>query len=171
MSIMKIDWLEPSQHDSFVTLLCELYNFYYRSEQADPAAMKIHLQEKMLADAASTKFLVAVEDTGEIVGFAALGLFYSLIDPRPDHSHQCLMKELYVRDSHRDEGTGLALMAWAADWALQQGCARMDWNVDSSNVSGRRFYEHLGGRIVEDRVSYRIQKRQMTALAGQKTTD
>ena len=77
------------------------------------------------------------------------------------------MKELYVRDSLRDSGVGMALMTKAAKWALEQGCSRMDWNVKSTNVHGRRFYERLGGRIVEDRVSYRIQKRDMQALATQ----
>ena len=103
---MKVDWLESSQHNGLVVLLCELYNHHNSSENADPVEVKKHLTERLLAESSSTRLLVASDHRGDVIGFAALALFYSLSDPRPDHSHHCVVKELYVGDAHRYSGVG-----------------------------------------------------------------
>ena len=162
---MKIDWLESSQHNGLVVLLCEHYNHYNPSRAADPVLLKRHLTECLLADSASTRLLVASNNQGDVLGFAAIALFYSLSDPRPDHSHQCVVKELYVGDAYRYSGVGSKLISRAAEWALEQGCASMDWDVRSSDIRGRRFYEGMGARILEDSVSYRVSQDIMQTLA------
>ena len=164
---MKIDWLESSQHNSFVVLLCELYDYYSPTEKADPVLVKEHLTKRLLDDAASTRFLVASNGQGDVIGFAALAVFYSLSDPRPNHSHHCIVKELFVTDSQRQTGISRKLMAKAAQWALDQGCANMDWDVRSSDFRGRRFYEGIGARILDEHVSYRISKDIMHTIAQQ----
>lgn len=164
---MKIDWLENSQHNGFVVLLCELYHYYNDTEKADAVQVKKHLTDRLLADNASTRFLVASNSKGDVMGFTALALFYSLVDPRPDHSHNCVVKEFFVSDAHRASGVGTKLMTKAAQWALEQGCANMDWDVRSNDFSGRRFYEGIGARILDDRVSYRMPKDLLETLANQ----
>ena len=163
---MKIDWLASSQHNGLVVLLCEHYRHYNPSKEADPVLVKKHLTERLLANTASTRLLVASNNQGDVLGFAALALFYSLSDPRPDHSHQCVVKELYVGDAHRYTGVGKELIARASQWALEQGCASMDWDVRSSDIRGRRFYEAMGARILEDSVTYRISQDVMHGLAS-----
>ena len=164
---MKIDWLENSQHNGFVVLLCELYHYYNSSEEADPVQVKKHLTERLLSENASTRFLVASNSRGDVIGFAACALFYSLVDPQPDQSHQCVVKEFFVSDAHRATGVGSKLIATAAQWALDQGCVSMDWDVRSSDFHGRRFYESVGARILDDRVSYRMNRDLMQELASQ----
>lgn len=161
---MKIDWLKNSQHNAFVILLCELQQFYNPRADTDATLVKKHLQDRLLSDSAATKFLIASNEDEDVIGFAAIGLNYSLTDARPDHSHRCVVEELYIAEAHRETGVGLKLITKAARWALDLGCSSMDWDVRSENVQGRRFYERLGGRIVEDRVSYRISERNMLAI-------
>lgn len=161
---MKIGWLENSQHNAFVILLCELQQFYNPNAVTDAVLMKQHLESRLLSDGASTRFLVASNEQGDVIGFAAVGLNFSLTDPRPDHSHKCVVKELYIAEAHRETGAGLNLLAAASRWALDEGCSSMDWDVRPEHIQGRRFYERLGGRIVDDRISYRISKDLMTAI-------
>ena len=162
---MQIDWLKNSQHNGLVVLLCEYYQHYDPSKNIDPVLVKQHLTERLLENSDSSRLLVASNNEGDVLGFAALSLLHTFSDPRPDHSHQCIVKELFVSDSHRYSGVGRKLISKAAEWALQQGCASMDWDVRSSDVRGRRFYEGLGARILEDSVSYRISSDDMQLLA------
>ena len=57
-------------------------------------------------------------------------------------------------------------MQWVARYALDNGCGRIDWSVKSSNARGIAFYESLGARLVSDRISYRIVREEIGALAG-----
>jgi len=164
---MKIDWLDKSQYDAFVSLLSEHYSFYNPGQSHDPALVKQHLIERLLVGDSASRYLVASNDNEELIGFAALSLKYSLSDPRPETSHQCIVEEMFISDKHREAGLGMKLMTAAAKWALDQGCTSMNWDVRSENVRGRRFYERLGGRIVEDRISYRISKNKILALLEQ----
>ena len=78
---MTIDWLQESQQNSFVLLLCELYHFYNAPDEVDPVMVKRHLRDNLLAEGAPMRMLVAADEDGEVIGFAALGLFHSLTDP------------------------------------------------------------------------------------------
>jgi ribosomal protein S18 acetylase RimI-like enzyme len=100
--------------------------------------------------------LLAADASRSVVGFAAVMLVYSLVDPTPAHRRRCMMKELFVRADSRGRGVGLALMAWVARDAAEQGCGRIDWHVKASNEAGIGFYAGLGARRVEDRLSYRL---------------
>ncbi|MFP5390119.1 MAG: N-acetyltransferase family protein [Gammaproteobacteria bacterium] len=161
---MQIGLVSPAQHDSLVTLLCELYA-YYNPTPIEPALVREHLQQRLLARDSPLQLVVAVEH-GTVLGFAAFALLYSLVDPTPGQRRQCMMKELYVRDACRGRGVGRALMAWIARHALEEGCCRVDWNVQASNPRGIAFYESLGAARVGDRLSYRLGRAAMDALSS-----
>jgi len=56
-------------------------------------------------------------------------------------------------------------MAWVAKYALDHGCHRIDWPAKASNVRGISFYEALGARQVEDRLSFRLTEPAISTLA------
>jgi ribosomal protein S18 acetylase RimI-like enzyme len=58
-------------------------------------------------------------------------------------------------------------MAWVAKYSKERGCSRIDWPVKSTNAKGISFYESLGARLVEDRLSYRLAGSEMCELASQ----
>jgi ribosomal protein S18 acetylase RimI-like enzyme len=65
-------------------------------------------------------------------------------DERPDP--YAWVAELYVRESHRDQGLGEALLARAEAHARDLGVYKIEMSVVSGNAAARRFYERLGYR-------------------------
>ena len=165
---MHIALLAPVQHESLVDLLCELHAYYRAPDDPQPAPareqIRVHLRERLLSETSPLRLVVAVRADGRVVGLAAIVLQHSLVDPHPHSSGQCQVKELYVGEQARNAGVGQALMAWVARYALEHGCARMDWNVKAGNHRGRVFYEGLGATRVADRLSYRLEREGMDKL-------
>lgn len=159
---------DRSAHASLTDLLCEL-NAYYADAgvaTAPPEAVHAHLRDHLLAPGSPARLVVACDVAGQALGFAAIVLLPSLVDPSPGHRLQCMVKELFVSASARGQGTGRALMAWVARYAASAGCGRMDWNVKESNTGGIAFYDSLGAVRVADRLSYRLTRQAMDQLAG-----
>jgi ribosomal protein S18 acetylase RimI-like enzyme len=155
---MRIALVATEQHESLIDLLCELYRYYHDDAEVARAAVRDHLLHNLLAPASPLRLVVAEDASRTVVGFAAVALMHSLVDPTPANRRQCLMKELFVRADSRGRGVGRALMAWIARDAAEQGCGRIDWHVKASNAAGIRFYAGLGAQRVEDRLSYRLDR-------------
>jgi GNAT superfamily N-acetyltransferase len=164
---MHIALVSAAQHESLIDLLCELYSYYNGGATGERAAVREHLLHNLLAPDSPLRLVVAEDTSGSVVGFAAVALLYSLVDPTPANRRQCMMKELYVRSGWRSRGTGTALMAWIARFALGQACGRIDWHVKASNGAGIGFYTGLGAEPVEDRMSCRLDRAAMERLAVQ----
>ena len=162
---LRVELVSAEQHDSLVELLCELHAYYNEGSSVSPEMVRSYLVDTLLAPDSPLKLVVAIGDDGRVLGFAAIFLTYSLVDPTPDKRRQCWLKELYVRSSERGTGAGHAIMTWVASYAADNGCARIDWPVKASNTRGIAFYESLGAKPVEDRLSYRLSGPQLHALA------
>ena len=59
------------------------------------------------------------------------------------------LEDLYVEPKYRRHGIARALMRELAKIAHDNGCGRFQWAVLRSNEAAIRFYESLGGRIME----------------------
>ena len=162
---MEVGLLTPAQQEQMVDLLLALHDHYHPGRALDRALVRNHLVDNLCRPHSQIR-LVTAELGGELLGFAAIYLVYSLVEPEPAHQRQCVLKELFVSPHHRSQGIGLALMQWVARYALDHGCSRIDWSVKSSNARGIAFYESLGARLVSDRLSYRIVREEIGALAG-----
>ena len=162
---MHVDLVSDSQWDSLVELLCELHAYYNDGAAIAPALVREHLVENLLGPGSAQRLVVAFDDTGRVLGLAAITLVYSLVEAAPDKRRHCQLKELYVRSSSRGRGVGQALMAWVARYAWQQGCRRVDWPVKASNARGIAFYEGLGAERVVERLSYRLNEAALRRLA------
>jgi len=161
---MRVAFVSADQHESLVDLLCELYRYYHDDAEVARAAVRDHLLQNLLAPDSPLRLVVAEDAARTVVGFAAVALMYSLVDPTPANRRQCLMKELFVRGDSRGRGVGRALMAWIARDAAVHGCGRIDWHVKASNEAGIRFYAGLGAQRVEDRLSYRLDRAALERL-------
>jgi len=162
---MRVGLVLPPQHDSLVDLLCELHTYYNEASSVAPAMVRSYLVEDLLAPHSGLQLVVAHDELQHVAGFAAIALTYSLVEPHPDRRRHCWLKELYVRAAHRGTGVGEALMAWVAQYAVENNCCRIDWPVKASNTRGIAFYEGLGGKLLEDRLSYRLEGPALTGLA------
>jgi len=163
---VQISLLEAAHYESLVDLLREVHGYYNPGSSVSRELVRSHLVDRLLSDGSPLHLVVATREPDLVVGFAAITLTYSLVDPTPDAGRQCWLKELYVRASERSQGAGGALMSWVARYAVENGCARIDWPVRANNDRGIAFYERLGATRVEDRLSYRLTGSELHALAN-----
>lgn len=164
---LRVELVREPQHDSLVDLLRELHTYYNEGSSVAREMVRSYLVEQLLGTDSPLRLVVAFRDDGRVLGFAAISLTYSLVEPAPEKRRHCWLKELYVLSSQRSAGVGRALMAWVARYATENGCSRIDWPVKADNAKGIAFYESLGARQVADRLSYRLSEPRLGAFAAE----
>ena len=60
------------------------------------------------------------------------------------HGDEAMVHALEVRDAYRRQGLGRSLLHAAANWAAQQGAARLSLVVTRQNAAARALYARLG---------------------------
>ena len=163
---MRVDLVSQPQYESLVELLCELHTYYNEGSSVPREMVRSHLIDNLLGADSPLRLVVAHEDNGHVLGFAAISLTYSLVEPTPEQRRHCQMKELYVRSSKRSLGVGKTIMSWVAQYAANNGCRRIDWPVKATNARGISFYKGLGAQQVVERLSFRLSEPGLIALAS-----
>jgi len=102
------------------------------------------------------------EWSGEPVGFAFWFLAYSTWRGQPT----LYLEDLFVRPEARGRGIGKEMMRHLAGTALDLGCGRFVWQVLDWNTPSIEFYESLGGQVVREWLTCRIDGDALQALAG-----
>jgi len=104
--------------------------------------------EQLLAKQAGTAggVFLAEAPGGALVGYVVV---YGRVHPpaadeRPEP--YAWLAELYVREAHRGQGVGEALLARAEAHARDLGVYKIDLSVVAGNEAARRFYTRLGYR-------------------------
>jgi GNAT superfamily N-acetyltransferase len=162
---MQVGLLHEAQHESFIDLLSEVHGFYNNGALISRQTVRDHLLGNLLGANSPHCLVVASTADHTALGFAALTLVFSFVDFDPNRRKHCQLKELYVRSPYRSAGVGRALMSWVAQFALDNGCHRIDWPVKAANARGISFYEELGAALVPDRLSYRLVEPALSGLA------
>jgi GNAT superfamily N-acetyltransferase len=146
---------EASAEDA--ALLHALLTEFAVFEQDEMVRTAEELQHDMGAGWFGCVFLETVDATP--MGFTCYSIKYSTF-----HGPSVYMIDLFVREQFRSAqrgeggsggGHGKLLMQFNAAIALDQGCERLDWHVDSWNDKGRAFYLAQGGFDIEQQ-SWRI---------------
>jgi ribosomal protein S18 acetylase RimI-like enzyme len=91
-------------------------------------------------------FVYVAEVDGEIAGFVLAG---PPDPPRPDYDGE--IGALHVTPEHQGKGLGRALVRAVARRLGERGAATMLLYVFSDNEPARRFYEALGGELLNER--------------------
>ena len=168
---MHIDLVDASQHETLVDLMHEMCVFYSEEDPVSRDDVRSNLIDNLLAPGSALRLVAAIDDEHRAIGFAAIALLHSLVDPAPQRRGQLLLKELFVHGPRRGQGVGHALMAWVARHAIERGCARMDWHVSASNREAQAFYRSLNAQHVAGRLSYRLGGEYLARLAGEDGDD
>lgn len=164
---MHVALLTRDQHESMVDLLCELNAYYHEADPASREAVRHHFFKNLIAPASPLLLAAATGENGKVLGFAAFFFVHSLVESNPERSRQCTLKELFVSAAARSGGVGKALVSWVARHALEHGCCRIDWPVNSANHRGIAFYEGLGAERQVERISHRLSGESMARLANE----
>ncbi len=155
MTAPAIDWAAPEDAPALAPVMRALYAHDVPDAPAPTeTALQDHLSH-LLDPATPHRLVVARDADGRVLGLAAVGLFVSVSDPRPERWHQMELKELFVLEEARSAGIGAALMAWIEAEARRIGVCRIDWHVKRDNHRGIAFYERFGAHVVETRLSMR----------------
>ena len=102
----------------------------------------------------NTVVLVAASASGEVVGFAEVGL--RLYADGCNTSPVAFLEGWYVRGSHRRTGVGSSLVRAAVEWARQQGVRELASDSPIENASAYAAHLGVGFEEVERSIKYRM---------------
>jgi GNAT superfamily N-acetyltransferase len=106
--------------------------------------------------------LLAVGDHGSPAGFALWYRTFSTWEGVPG----MFLEDLFVAGSERGSGLGRSLLTALARIVVQNGWRRLEWNVLRWNADAIAFYDGLGGRPLDDWLTYRLEGDALHSLAG-----
>jgi GNAT superfamily N-acetyltransferase len=104
---------------------------------------------------------IVAEWDGEPAGFALWFFNWSTWLGRPG----LYLEDLYVRPRLRRNGIGKALLLELARIAVAEGCGRFQWQVLDWNEPAIEFYRSLGGEILREWLTVRVEGEALRALA------
>ncbi|MBC3920878.1 GNAT family N-acetyltransferase [Undibacterium sp. CY18W] len=162
---MQIAFIQEEQYESAVDLLYDMSVHYNGEDAVSRQVIRQHFMTNLTGPDSSIRIVVATCDDGVVVGLIAITIFHSLVNATAGETGQLFVKELYVLRAERRSGVGEALMKWVARYALSKNCVRVDWHVRADNEAGLRFYQSLGGILVDDRLCYRLSGTALTHAA------
>lgn len=104
------------------------------------------LEEIAAGERRPAQIFVAEDETGRVVGLAMGGLPKQDVLPRSGEIYV-----LYVCKERQGRGLGRALVTAVSTHLAQAGLSALQIGCLVTNARARRFYEHLGGRVVIER--------------------
>ncbi len=121
-------------------------------------------EEDFLRDGFGTQpaFEVLIAEDGGAssspIGFAFYFFSYSTWVGR-----KCLyLEDLFVKPEARGQGAGVALMKALAKVAIEAECRRFVWAVLDWNEPAIGFYERLGGKVMKEWLTVRLEGEALT---------
>lgn len=102
----------------------------------------------------------------EVDGRASGMLVYYYLPFTYDLRPWVMIKELFVKDECRSRGVAKRLMTALAKVCVEQGSQKIRWDVLSSNVNAKRFYESLGAESSDTWELYGMGDKAIAALSS-----
>jgi aminoglycoside 6'-N-acetyltransferase I len=97
---------------------------------------------------------LSLDDEAGPTGFIEVGL-RSHADGC-DHAHPVgFIEGWFVREAHREQGTGRALMRFAEEWARSQGCLEIASDTWIDHEDSQRAHQAMGFEVVDRCVHFR----------------
>ena len=151
----RISWARAEDSKALVPLIKALYR-HDVPDAEEPSLSEVSAHISLLTDPATPhRLAIAWENENLAIGLAAVAIFVSVSDPRPDRWRQAELKELFVLPDFRGEGVGAVLLDWVEEHAIGSDACRLDWHVKSENERGISFYQSRGATVVSNRLSMR----------------
>jgi GNAT superfamily N-acetyltransferase len=79
------------------------------------------------------------------------------------------LEDLFVRPLFRGRGIGKALLLRLAKTAVDEGCARFEWQVLDWNTPSIEFYRTLGAKVMKEWLTLRVSGEELVRLARAET--
>jgi GNAT superfamily N-acetyltransferase len=123
--------------------------------EREPDAVKTtpeQLHDALFGPDAVASALIALDEGGEPAGFALWYRSFSTWEGVPG----IYLEDLYVSEDQRGSGLGRALLTSLARIVVHRGWTRLDWSVLRWNTEAIAFYDSIGGRPLDDWLTYRL---------------
>jgi ribosomal protein S18 acetylase RimI-like enzyme len=132
--------IRPATVDDLPALEALWREFY--AEVPEPDYVDVDLDEEVKEIAAMVRDEIALlaEDDGSLVGFALAEL---------SHPRLGFLTDLYVKESHRQQGLAAELVRETAARLRERGATHLRLEVLESNADARAIYERWGFRTAE----------------------
>ena len=103
---------------------------------------------------------VALDDRGDVVGFALWYVTFSTWKGRPG----LWLEDLFVRPAARGSGLGRALLSELARTCVERGYPRFEWWVLDWNTSAQAVYRGVGARPMDEWTVWRVDGEELRTL-------
>lgn len=97
----------------------------------------------------------------EPIGFAVYFFKFSTFLSRPTLH----LEDFFVIDKERGKGYGKKVLKYLAKTAIEQNCARFEWDVLEWNKPSIRFYEKLGAYPLRGWIPFRMDGKELMEFA------
>ncbi|MFB2978569.1 GNAT family N-acetyltransferase [Microseira sp. BLCC-F43] len=120
------------------------------------------LRHTLFYDIPPQAYVLLAEVEGIAVGFAIYSYTYSSF-----LAERCIwLGDLFLQPHMRGKGIGQALIDALVQIAEQNNCGRIEWTVKTDNTPAIAFYQKQGARIMESIRVCRIDRVEISRLAG-----
>lgn len=102
---------------------------------------RLYLRAFHALDADPAHLLLVATDGAQIIATMQLSFLPGLARRGALRAH---IEAVRVRQEHRNQGLGAAMVEWAISEARRRGCALVQLTTDKSRDRAHRFYERLG---------------------------
>ena len=157
MSDITIRKAKPDETDKILYFIQELAN-YERMKKYVKATAK-DISESIFKEKRAEVIFVCVDD--KPVGMALYYYAFSTFIAKPTLH----LEDFFIEKEYRGFGYGKKVLAWLAKEALENRCARFEWNCLEWNKPSMRFYEALGAKPLRGWVPYRLDGEELKRLA------
>jgi GNAT superfamily N-acetyltransferase len=157
-------FVRPAEPDDVPAILGLVHELAVYEKEPDAAqATEADFRAALFPpDSVPTAFAhVAVVD-GTVVGMAIWYVTFSTWLGRGG----IWLEDLFVSPVHRGSGLGKAMLATLAAVCADRGYGRLEWWVLKWNAPSIGFYDSIGGQPMDEWLTYRLEGRDLDALAG-----
>jgi GNAT superfamily N-acetyltransferase len=133
----------------------------YEHLEHELKATEAQLREALFGERPAAEALIAERD-GEPLGYA---LFFPTFSSFLA-STGVWLEDLFVREEHRGEGVGKALLEAVAARAVEHGGARLEWAALDWNEPALGFYMKLGAATMTEWITHRLDGEALERVAA-----
>ena len=123
----------------------------YEKAEHEVLAVEADIRKSLFGESATAKAVIC-EQVGEPIGFAVYFFSYSTWLGK----NGLFLEDLFVAPASRGTGAGKALLKHLAAIAVENDCARVEWNVLDWNEPAIQFYQAIGAQPQSEWIGYRL---------------
>ncbi|RWM28638.1 GNAT family N-acetyltransferase [Mesorhizobium sp.] len=146
-----VRWATTDDAEALATVLCEMAA-HYRHAPLDHGRATATARQWLGEESPAYPHFALAFVGGKVAGLASVAVAH----PGIDLERLMFLKDLFVRDSARDQGAGRALVGFLAGYCLDKGIGRIDLTAEDWNEGALRFYDRLGAERHGQKIFLRL---------------